>query len=154
MDIVSHQTEVPRPYLDWYLKIACTFWQWNIHNYQVGITVSFLGRIVLCGLLQHQDVNKDQPFHPCVDFCEVCSWASCLSVRCLDHSLDVRYTYWLACLRFPMKIVITLLLLFWFILRLAILSDILSLTLLQALHMDQINSKLHCKENKIFWCIW
>ena len=50
----------------------------------------------------------------------------------------------LASLRYPIIIIKTQQLLFWFIMRLAILSDTLSVVLLWAFYIDQINKKLNC----------
>ena len=95
MITVSNRAEVPRPYLDRYLKFVCTFWQWNIHNYHVGRTFSFSGIILPCGLWKRQDVNKDPLNHPCVDFCEVCcSWSSCVWARSLYRRLGHKKYFW------------------------------------------------------------
>ena len=50
----------------------------------------------------------------------------------------------LASLRYPIIIIKTQQLLFWFTMRLAILSDTLSVVLLWAFYIDQINKKLTC----------
>jgi hypothetical protein len=73
---------------------------------------------VPCGRLEQQDVKDVLLGHPCVDFCEIC--ASCLSARSLDRSvaLDLKIlltSFWYSII----IIILTPLLLFRFILRLA-----------------------------------